>query len=239
MVEGIIDFGTGISKVILNPTQSYPIGVNHFFMSTKDVPVVLNNKAWSIGRDRLQGKSYGDDGKYINLILSHEIFERRGISIQGNIVYRNRVNIDNTFDNLMDVSVQVKNKSAPSRGYSIVNNRYTPTVFVNGVTRSHASVRQEDKAAELQCQLDKEFGGYDFLADRVGEEDLIELVYSGVISEDEAEIRHLLRRANAWHVLRYGLEDVYKKHKLPIPKYELDDLGRMVDPKTKQGLCPY
>jgi len=112
-------------------------------------------------------------------------------------------------------------------------------VVVNGITRSFPCVRQEDEAAELQCQLDRVFGGYDFLSDRVGEEDTLELEYAGVISKDEANVRHLMRRANAWHMLRYGLQEYYKQQRLLVPRYELNELGRMVDPVTKKELCPY
>ena len=239
MVEKVLDFGTGISKVVLSPTPIYPIGLNHFFMSTEDIQIVLENTAWSLARDRVTSKVFGDDGKYFNIFLSRAIFERRGIPVDGQIVYRNRASIDNTFGNLADVSVQVRNKAAPSRGYGVVNNRYTPGVMVNGVQRICRSVNQEDEAARIQCQLDQEFGGYDFLIDRSGDEDLLELVYAGILTEEEAEARYLMRRATAWHVLRYGLEGYFKKHKLPLPKYELDNLGRMVDPKTKKGLCPF
>lgn len=234
-----MDFGAGISKVVLSPTPIYPIGLNHFFMSTDDIQIVLDNTAWSLARDRVTSKIFGDDGKYFNIFLSRAIFERRGLPVKGQVVYRNRVSIDNTFGNLADVSVQAKNKAAPARGYSVVNNRYTPGVMVNGVQRTYRSVNQEDEAAMIQCQLDREFGGYDFLADRSGEEELLELVYAGILTADEAEARYLIKRATAWHVLRYGLEGYFKKHKIPIPKYELDNLGRMIDPKTKKGLCPF
>ena len=239
MVEQIIDLGTGVSKVRLNPTASYPIGFNHFFISTEDIPIVLNNRAWTITRDRVVSRKYQEDRNSNCISLSHAIYESRGIPVKGKLVYRNRVRIDNTFDNLIDMTVQEKNKGIPSRGYYIVNNRYTPTVMVNRILRSYPSVKQEDEAARLQCRLDEEFGGYQFLADRAGEEDLLELVYTGILSKEEAEVRHLVRHANAWHVLRYGLEEYYKKYHLPEPKYELDDLGRMVDPKTKERLCPY
>ncbi len=239
MVEEIIDFGTGVSKVVLSSTQLYPIGFNHFFMDTEDVQIVVENKAWSLTKNRVTGKVCNNNNKWVNICLSRAIFERRGIPVTGKLVHRNRVSIDNTFGNLIDMSVQGKNRAVPSRGYSVVNSRYTPTVMVNGISRSYPSVRQEDEAAELQCQLDKEFGGYDFLSDRAGEEDILELEYAGIISKDEANVRHLMRRANAWHVLRYGLRGYYKEHKLPEPKYELNELGRMVDPETKKELCPY
>ena len=234
-----MDFGTGISKVVLKPTQLFPIGLNYFFISTDDIEIVLENTAWSLARDRVTSKVFGDDGKYFNICLSRAIFERRGIPVKGQIVYRNRVSIDNTFTNLIDVSVQARNKAAPARGYRVINNRYTPGVMVNGIYRTYRSVRQEDEAARIQCQLDQEFGGYDFQSDRSGDEDLLELVYGGILTAEEAEARHLMKRATAWHVLRYGLEGYFKKHKLPLPKYELDNLGRMVDPKTKKGLCPF
>jgi len=116
LVEKIIDFGTGVSKVVLSPTQLYPIGLNYFFMDTDDVQIVVENKAWGIARDKVVGKICGDDGKWANICLSRIIFERRGIPVKGKLIHRNRVSIDNTFGNLIDMSVQDKNRSFPSRG---------------------------------------------------------------------------------------------------------------------------
>lgn len=61
----------------------------------------------------------------------------------------------------------------------------------------------------------------------------------GEISQDEADFLHLSSyRYNAWYVLRYNLEDTFKMLNIPIPKYNLDENGYMVEPTSGMRLCP-
>ena len=40
-------------------------------------------------------------------------------------------------------------------------------------------------------------------------------------------------------MLRYGLEEYYKENNIPIPEYDLDSEGFMVDKITRKKLCPF
>lgn len=62
---------------------------------------------------------------------------------------------------------------------------------------------------------------------------------TGKISKEEADLRHLLTYCyNAWYMLRYNLEDLFKENHIKLPKYDFDANGFLVDTNHSTKLCP-
>ena len=81
---------------------------------------------------------------------------------------------------------------------------------------------------------------FNFLKYRRGSEDILDLERTGQISEEEAIYRHVLRYAdNAWYYYRYGLEQYFRENHIPVPDFDLDSQGFMVDKITRKHLCPF
>lgn len=92
----------------------------------------------------------------------------------------------------------------------------------------------------LREKLGTDYYIFDFLKYRRGSEDLLDLERTGVLSEEEATYRHILRyKDNAWYYLRYNLEQYFKDYNIPVPKYSLNEQGFMIHPITGKKLCPF
>ena len=93
----------------------------------------------------------------------------------------------------------------------------------------------------LRNILKEDYYIYDFLKDRRNDLDILDLERTGVISEEEATYRHVIRYAkdNAWYYYRYNLEQYFKDNHIPVPDFSLDEQGFMRHPITNQLLCPF
>ena len=80
---------------------------------------------------------------------------------------------------------------------------------------------------------------FDFYNFRRYDLDILDSERTGLISKDEAIFNFINRyKDNAWFYYRYNLKEYFKEHNLPVPKYDLDSDGFMVDIITRKKLCP-
>ena len=246
--------GVDILKVYCKPTKNFPDG-NNFFYAPADAIDLVNAHGWYINP---HGR-YGVDiiaklrrGDYSSLYHFHrELFKLyNNFECEYLIDHINLVEFDNIDENLNVVNYQQNRYNCMRRGYSFEGVRLKPVICIDGISKSpYDSVFTENDACCLQNELEqvwlKEQLGdnwymFDFKKYRRGSEDILDLERTGVISEEEAIYRHILRYAdNAWYMLRYGLEQYYKDNHIPIPKYSLDIDGFMVHSITGKRLCPF
>lgn len=138
------------------------------------------------------------------------------------------------------------------RGYSFSekDQKYYAKITINKHSyRPLSFTYREDEACQqryyleqiwLREQLGDQYYMFDFKKYRRGSEDILDLERTGQISEEEATYRHIMRYAeNAWYYFRYGLQEYYKDNNIPVPKYQLNEQGFMVDRITQKRLCPY
>lgn len=159
------------------------------------------------------------------------------------IDYINGVSIDNTYENLVQVTKPRLNM--PSKG-CCYNKRYK--VFQSRIVHDSIIYFDGRYDTELEgivgiCEMRKKYFpdyDYNFLLDRRKDLELLDLERTGVISAEEATYRHVMKYAeNAWYYYRYGLQRYFREHHIPIPEYALDAEGFMVDKITGQRLCPF
>lgn len=117
-------------------------------------------------------------------------------------------------------------------------------------TREHIVVDRKVPREELTIDkletdylrgiLKDDYYMYDFLKDRRGDLDILDLERTGIISAEEATYRHVIRYAkdNAWYYYRYNLEQYFKDNHIPVPDFDLDEQGFMIDKITRKKLCP-
>lgn len=242
-------FDTGIAKVILKPTEKFPEGKNYFYVDVDDLHLVMERDACYLSGD-------WDKCAYVESKLHRRIAEKHHM-LDGcyPIDHINGVGIDNTSRNLRPVSPVDNGRNTVQRGYRVSGkDRFSfrepelEPYFLYGRTRyrkvTHRSLlyeREDLVAYHRKVWEDKWWKiRYDFLLDRRGDLDIIELEYSGQISNEEAIFRHVMRKAknNAWYVLRYHLYGYFDKYGIDIPEYDLNEERRMVDVKTGNILCP-
>ena len=116
--------------------------------------------------------------------------------------------------------------------------------------RPYSSVATEIEACQLQYivetdylrgRLGSNYYMYDFLKDRRNDLDILDLERTGIISEEEATYKHVVRYAsdNAWYYYRYNLEQYFKDNHLKVPNCKLDEQGYMIHPVTGKKLCHF
>ena len=185
----------------------------------------------------------------INLYFHRELFKfYQGYDWQYEIDHINMIDYDNVDENLNAVTYGQNGLNKFTQNY-YYDKRYGIFCCRLQTNSLYSHIKSENEACILQNELEqvwlKEQLGddwymFDFKKYRRGSEDILDLERTGQISEEEATYRHILKYSdNAWYMLRYGLEDYYKEHNIPIPQYSLDSNGFMIHPITGQRLCPF
>ena len=165
----------------------------------------------------------------------------------------NGIAYDNTDINLNVVTNQQNAFNRPSRGYTYNSDykyfqAYTKLNYktLNPYSCVHSEVEACQLAHLVETDylrniLKEDYYIYDFLKDRRNDLDILDLERTGVISEEEATYRHVIRYAkdNAWYYYRYNLEQYFKDNHIPVPDFSLDEQGFMRHPITNQLLCPF
>ena len=161
---------------------------------------------------------------------------------------KKKKNIDK---NLNVVTNQQNSYNKPTRSYAILVNCFKPKLIIdNNYFGFYNSIKFEYKACQLQYRLETEYLRgilkddyymYNFLKDRRNDLDILDLERTGIISEEEATYKHVIRYAkdNAWYYYRYNLEQYFKDNHIPVPDFDEDEQGFMIDKITRKKLCPF
>lgn len=242
-IERIEEYpNTGVAKVIFKSTKKFPEGWFYCDIEYLDLVKKYN---WCLVN---QGKNLicimAHKNPYENIYFHQAIAEKILGYKPDYIDHINRLEIDNTDRNLNVVTQQQNIRNAQSRGYYIRPCGFTPIVRVNNRDYYNSSYKFEAEAALATYHLRQlRYSDYDynFFLDRQNDLDIVDLQYTGKISEEEATFRHIMRYAknNAWYVYRYNLFDYFKQYNISIPEFRLDEQGFMVHPITNQKLCPF
>lgn len=250
MVIGYRCFDTGIAKVTVKPTEKFPEGKNYFYVDADDLHLVMELNSCSLYGNWDKCAYPGGSQLYRKIAAKHY-----KVTDNHYIDHINGVGIDNTSRNLRPVFPVDNARNKVLRGYYVSGNEkfsfrelQPESYFAYGriryrkvMCRSLLYGREDLVAYHRKVWEDKWWKiHYDFLLDRRGDFDILELEYSGQISHQEAIFRHVMRKAknNAWYVLRYHLYNYFDKYNISIPEYVLNEDRRMVDTKTGILLCP-
>lgn len=247
--------GTDILKVFCKPTKNYSIEENYFYVDAKDKDIV-DNYTWGLikaEKNTYVGACTGSIYDFRNLKLHRELAYKYLGYYPDYIDHINGVAVDNVDENLNVVTNQQNAFNKPSRGYNVNFNRnsFAARVVIMGRTIClYSSVHLENEVCQLQYKLETEYLRdvlqddyyvYDFLKDRRNDLDILDLERTGQISSDGATYRHVIRYAkdNAWYYYRYNLEQYFKDNHIPVPDFDLDERGFMIDKITRKKLCPF
>lgn len=260
MVEGIKEYqqanGVSILKVFLKPTKKFPQG-GWFYAPSEALSLVQKYSwCWRLHRDRNRVQviaNAGSDYCRKTICFYKELFKfYQGYNWEEEIDHINHIEFDNTDANLNAVSNFQNQYNKFNKGYGYDKNwgRFQPRIAINSKEyRPYSVVHREDEACILQNRLEQidlreklqdQYYMFNFFKYRRGSEDLLDLERTGVLSEEEATYRHILRyKDNAWYYLRYNLEQYFKDYNIPVPKYSLNEQGFMIHPITGKKLCPF
>ena len=245
--------GVDILKVILTPTKAFPQG--GYFYAPREAESLVDSYTWYLNKDRSRVQimtAISDWGTRKTLLFHKELFKfYRGYSWQEDIDHLNMIEFDNIDQNLNAVTRQQNSFNTLTKSYSyekgyncfrvlyiIDDKNYRPFSVVHREDEACIQADYVDKVI-LKEELGDDYYRFDFLKYRRGSEDILDLERTGVISEEEATYRHIMRYAdNAWYYLRFGLEQYFKENNIQVPSYSLDENGFMIHPITGQKLCP-
>lgn len=247
MIDEIIPYrqkdGTDILKVVLVTTKKFPNGYFHCDANAEDIVRKYNwrlqsrNNAYVIAHD--DKKTLRFHREFINNLFAHQF---------GFIDHRDGVEYDNISENLRPVTRQQNRRNTPTCGYLYCteekNFRFRIQLWFEGRCWDKGSLYNEYEAIlRIQEVRETEYADYDydFFVDRRNDKDILDLERTGQITAEEATYQHVIRYVvnNAWYYYRYGLQEYFKDNKIPIPDFDLDSDGFMVDKITRKRLCPF
>lgn len=245
--------GTDILKVFCKPTSKFPEGRNYFYTPSEAIDLVQSH-AWFLCKSGNGVYVTATNSFQDRLCLHRELYYFYKNQYADYIDHRDNIETDNINQNLNAVSQQQNILNHFTRGYAIYRRNskvaFQPQIRFSGIDyRPYSCTPTEVEACHLtnlveQDWLKEKMGSewymFDFTKYRRGSEDILDLERTGIISEEEATRRHLLKYAdNAWYVYRYNLFELFKYFGIPIPQYTLDTQGFMCHPITGQRLCPF
>ena len=248
--------GTDILKVYCKPTSKFPKGSNCFYVDVEDKDIV-DSYTWLL--NKVAKNTYVSTrtrkGSVCNLriLKLHQGLAYKYLGYYPDYIdHINGVGLDNVDSNLNVVTQQQNCFNKQSRGY-IINfpcNSFTARIVIMGrPIFLYSSVHLENEVCQLQYKLETDYLRsvfeddyymYDFLQDRRNDLDILDLERTGIISAEEATYRHVIRYAkdNAWYYYRYNLEQYFRDNHIPVPDFDLDEQGFMIDKITRKKLCP-
>lgn len=246
--------GAEIIKGILKPTKNFPEG--GYFYAPREAESLVDSYTWCLSKSGKRVQVVAVIHKYSvqNTLLFHkELFKfYRGYDWNADIDHISLCEIDNIDQNLNAITHQQNKFNILSRGYRFDKDwcHFQVKYRVNSKNYFPFSVTHKEDEVCIQAnyidqvilreRLGDDYYMFDFLKYRRGSEDILDLERRGIISEEEATYRHILKYSdNAWYYLRFGLEQYFKANNIPVPQYSLDEQGFMVHPETGKKLCPF
>ena len=246
--------GNEILKIFLKPTKKFTEGNNYFYADARDIDLV-NQYSWYLHEKGSNTYVIAGSTNYYSLgtIRFHRELAYKYLGYYPDYIdHENGVEFDNTDKNLSVVSELQNAHNRFVRGYAKLGNcrSFQVTIHLdNRILHPYNNVRTEVEACQLQYLaetdylrgiLKDDYYMYDFLKDRRNDLDIVDLERTGVVSEEEATYRHVIRYAkdNAWYYYRYNLEQYFRDNHIPVPDFDLDEQGFMIDKITRKKLCP-
>lgn len=244
--------GIDILKVIMKPTKFLPKG-GYFYCDTKDIDLVEKYN-WSVESIKYNCVSYRTNDSYRRHLLLHRELAYKYLGYYPDYIdHVNGLEFDNTDVNLNVVTTQQNRFNSSTRGYTYNSDYkyFKACIKLNYKTLSpYSCVHTEIEVCRLAYLIETEYLRgilkddyymYDFLKDRRNDLDILDLERTGIISEEEATYRHVIRYAkdNAWYYYRYNLEQYFRDNHIPVPDFTTDEQGFMRHPITNQLLCPF
>lgn len=246
--------GTDILKVFCKPTSKYPEGSNYFYVDAKDIDVI-NNYTWFLVyyKEGCRVLAHDDDFYEKKNILLYQALATKYFSYLPDCIdHISGCTLDNTDANL-NVVIDAQNcRNKPTKGY-MLDKRYnffeahtvidTISYYPCKITKKEVQACVDQRYVEVEFlsqRLGNDYYIYDFLKDRRGDLDIVDLERTGIVSEEEAIYKHVMRYAkdNAWYYYRYNLEQYFKDNHIPVPDFDEDEQGFMIDKITRKKLCP-
>lgn len=233
-----------VLKVILKPTKKFPVG--YFYTDNNPVAKQLvESYTWHLYKNKnniyVIVNTYGQRKLYF-----HQEYAYRLLNYYPDYIdHINGVELDNRNNNLNVVNNQQNTRNRPSKGYIFSgNNCFLSYYTLNGKNYYRNSFKSEPEVLIATFKLrGKIFSDYDynFLLDRRDVSDIVDLELTGQITQEQATEMHVRKYVenNPWYVYRYGLEDYCKEHDILVPDFDIDSQGFMINPVTRQRLCPY
>ena len=246
-VQRIEQYGDTL-KVFLN-SKKICSNYDYFYCDLSEI-VLVNQFSWYLHCFKNYNRIEAKKGSQ-HILLHREIALKYLGYYPSCIDHVNMVSFDNIDTNLNAVNKQQNSYNCFIRGYEIIRtSSFNPTIGFNKEHYSpYKAVHSEFKACILQNEIEQvwlreqlkdDYYMFNFLKYRRGSEDILDLERTGQISEEEAIYRHVLRYAdNAWYYYRYGLEQYFRENHIPVPDFDLDSQGFMVDKITRKHLCSF
>lgn len=243
MVERIEEYGD-VLKVILKPTKKFPYG--YFYTDNNQIArQLIESYNWYLHRHNkntyVETRTYGQ----VRLLFHQEYAKKILGYYPSYLDHINGVEIDNRDYNLNAVTSQQNNRNKHTIGYCYVQSKiFVPKYVLNYKTIFRGSYKSEPEALlatyHLRQQVYADYD-YNFFLDRRDDEDILDAELTRKITTQQAIYLHVKRYAgtNPWYVYRYNLFAYCQANQITIPSFELDNQGFMINPVTKQRLCPY
>ena len=244
--------GVGILKVILKSTRVFPNeGENYFYCPAEAISLV-QEMSWYLAKSGNRVAVIARKGNTRTYFHQELCKFYHGVGADY-IDHINHCEFDDIDENLNVVTNQQNALNTFTRGYIIYNRSkiaFQPRIKLNDqLYHPFSCVHREDEACIKQhlveqdftrIKLQEDYYMFNFMKYRRGSENILDLERTGRISEEEAIYKHILGYSqNAWYYLRYGLQDYFRENYIPIPEYDLDEQGFMVDKITRKKLCPF
>lgn len=257
MIEKIESYtqknGNEILKVYCKPTSKFPKGF--YFYTDLQAKDLISSYTWSLfvsnrntnisvirhKSDYTRGVEYFYRDYAFNVLGYYPNF----------IDHVNGLEFDNTDENLNVVSKTQNSRNKQSLGYIFRHRLFASDYYAFEINveildnilcqeTRHTEIDAFESINRLQKKYYSDYN-YNFLKDRRGELDLLDLERTGVVSAEEATYRHVRRfvDTNPWYAYRYNLQEYCKDNHIIIPDFRLDEQGFMIHPVTGKRFSPY
>lgn len=238
-----------VLKVVLKPTKTFPVG--YFYTDNNSIArELIESYTWCLHK---KSKNIcvvtftGTHNTGLKILRFHQEYAFRLLNYYPDYIdHINGLEIDNRNENLNEVTNQQNARNRPSIGYHFVakGNNFQPICKLNDKLLNRGSFHTEPEALLATYQLREEIYSdynYNFLEDRRDFNFLLSQELEGTISHDKATYQRvkMLVTSNPWYVYRYNLFEYCKQNNIVISSFSLDSQGFMINPVTKQRLCPY